>query len=241
LFDPNIFVLSHEPKDCARLLCDEHVKSCAVTYTQLLVNQHNVGKIPDVRPKKTDTGVYTSPQKIDHPCNKWVAEGEANYLWLWEVLKEVWAEHQHRFGIKHPSELVFKDELHTPPIGEHPISRTTHMTTPPVMLPEKWIRESNPNPNQISDKLFACIDAYKGYYKFVRGTWTKRPEPKFMTFLSNRCVEPRDAHYASEDNASFMDIEAKYWDDEDFRTRKAIIDAKFPPRKNVGKTFKRMY
>jgi hypothetical protein len=212
----NIFVLSHDPIEAGRFLCDQHLRDCSTNYTQLLVNQHNALRQTGAWKKPSLTGVYTTPQKRDHSCNKWVAQGAANYGWLLELTKSVWVEYKTRFKVTHICENTFAEDLKTIPgwMGGG------HMTTPPICLPEKW---QPPTPAKKGSKLWDCIDAYRGFYKFVNGTWTVTPEPAWMAMPTNRVIHPLDPEVNLE-GFDFLQLSEQ---DAEFQRVKAAVDAKY--------------
>lgn len=241
----NIYVLSHDPDVIGSLLCDQHLRECGITYTQLLVNQHNIGKPPAAVGWTSPTGVYTSPQKVDHPCNKWVAEGAANYMWLAQCLQSVWREYKYRFGADHVTWETFGNPkgqtLSQPPKG----GKMSGFTSPPCIMPDEFI-PSQAEMDKKGGRLWATIEAYKQFYGFVNGHWTKRNEPSWMSFPGNRFINPMDKEIVK----LWGDIELRKAADLAFKQHKAIVDAKYvkPPTNFHGdkftsfkKTFKRIY
>ena len=90
----NIFFLSLDPAEAARLHCDKHVVKMILESCQLLYCAHWMcGTImPSNAYKKTHP---------NHPCAKWVRESQANYRWLCRLGLELCGEYTFRYGKHH--------------------------------------------------------------------------------------------------------------------------------------------
>ncbi len=93
----NIFVLSTDPGEAARMQCDKHVVKMPLENAQMLcsaaykINGHPV--------------VYR-PTHPNHPCTLWITETRSNYEWFTEYAYALFDEYTKRYGRKHKSSLV---------------------------------------------------------------------------------------------------------------------------------------
>lgn len=192
----NVFLLHHEPRDNARLYCDEHVKACGIQYAELLAGTFDwtSNDLKDF----AGQGFRVRPGWED-PCAKWLQAGSrANYDFLLALTQALWDEHHRRTGRKHPASDVWTIIQNKTPssrarIGSRYGASTelgafSSWTVPPVLLPPPCIVDSRKPGN----KLFDAIDSYKNYYKFIKGNWTHTDEPKWMAAREDRYVDPNE-------------------------------------------------
>ena len=66
----NIFVLSEDPIEAAQMQCDQHVVKMTLETAQMLCTPFPNGSAP-----------YKHTH-YNHPCNVWVRESKANFIWL---------------------------------------------------------------------------------------------------------------------------------------------------------------
>jgi hypothetical protein len=91
----NIFVLDLDPAKAAAAHCDKHVTKMCLEYAQLLCTAaHVLGVGDDKLYRKTH---------VNHPCAVWTRAAEANIWWLAQLLWELGAEHERRYGTTHKS------------------------------------------------------------------------------------------------------------------------------------------
>ena len=90
----NIFILSADPVEAARMMCDNHVVKMILESGQLLCAAHPEGGAPWGR------------THYNHPCARWVRESVENYRWLAVHGLELCAEYTRRWGRRHRSEDV---------------------------------------------------------------------------------------------------------------------------------------
>lgn len=90
----NIFVLSEDPAEAARMQCDKHVCQMILESGTLLCTAHPQGVAPWRR------------SHYHHPCAVWVRASRANYEWLAVHGLELCAEYTRRYGRVHAAEDV---------------------------------------------------------------------------------------------------------------------------------------
>jgi hypothetical protein len=124
----NIFVLSKDPKLAAQMHCDKHVPKMVVESAQMLSTAHRMldGK-EYIAPSKSGKRMvkhYKLPINDDkvykavhskHPCTVWTMETHNNYMWHYELFKNLSKEYEFRFGKKHQSWELLKNALNYPP------------------------------------------------------------------------------------------------------------------------------
>ena len=93
----NIFFLSLNPKVCAIMHCDAHVRKMILEYAQMLCSAHHI------------SGNYKNPKlyKVafkNNPCTVWTRATSGNYLWLYNLFINLCKEYTHRFGKIHSSQ-----------------------------------------------------------------------------------------------------------------------------------------
>ena len=92
----NIFVLDYNPVVAAQAQCDKHiVKMCLETAQMLCTALHHHGVETEYK-----------PTHVNHPCNVWVRENKANFLWLCEHGVELCREYTSRYKKIHKCESV---------------------------------------------------------------------------------------------------------------------------------------
>lgn len=92
----NIFVLSQDPVQAARWLCNKHVPKMVVETAQLLCSAHGSTPTPY---KKTHA---------NHPCAVWTRRSLSNYRWLVTHGEAMAAEYTRRYGKIHASSKVVR-------------------------------------------------------------------------------------------------------------------------------------
>ena len=163
IVEMNIFYLSPDAIEAARMACDKHVVKMILESTQLLYTaQHVAGGNLDYCP-------YT-PYKIahkNHPCAIWCRTTIENYNWLCELALAYCEEYKHRYGYhkEHSCEKHLVWLYSNPP----PIP-WDGFQEPPQCMPEQY-------------KSRSCVQAYRNYYigeklGFVR--YTNREVPDWL-------------------------------------------------------------
>lgn len=161
----NIFFLSLNPKEAARLHCDKHVVKMIIETAQLLYSAHWI-----LDPEDLPEFAYKLAHK-NHPCSMWVRKSLTNYLWLCSLGWWLCKEYQYRYGDHktHKTESHIEWLLYNPPksitIGP--------FTNPAQAMPDEF-------------KHADTITAYRTYYiesklkqrDIVR--YTRREWPEFL-------------------------------------------------------------
>lgn len=151
--DVNIFVLDDNPQKCAEYHCDKHVVKMSLETAQILCSvRHIHNDFRNIPYRKTH---------INHPCVKWAATAQDNYIWLCHLGLELCAEYKFRYSKTHKCLDVIQDCL------SFSFSQTVGMTPFVLAMPD-YCKLSDP------------IKAYRNYYlqeKRYMANWSKRPIP----------------------------------------------------------------
>jgi hypothetical protein len=159
----NIFVLSTDPEQAARMQCDKHVVKMPLENAQMLCSAaHKVHGHP----------VVYRPTHPNHPCTLWAAETTSNYEWFIEYSYALFDEYTKRYGRKHKSSLVafpaaeaiLRDNIPSGPLTPFAqcLGKDAHLYTDPD-----------------------AVKAYRSFYmgdKAAFAAWDKcTPAPKWWT------------------------------------------------------------
>lgn len=156
----NIFVLSEDPIECAKLHADVHVVKMPLETAQMLctaIYLHTEGQV--VTPYK--------PTHKGHPCVLWAKESIENFLWLADLGLQLCFEYTHRYGKTHKSQEVIQWCLMNCPRFPH-VPKTEH----PLCMPENCKQED------------LTVQSYINYYiiksEAIKMTYTNREIPDFL-------------------------------------------------------------
>lgn len=151
----NIFILDESHSLNAKYHCDKHVVKMIVEYAQMLSTA--------LRSTGVDMG-YKSTH-INHPCNVWLRESVANWLWLRDLTCFLHAEwkyrYEHPIGRKHKSFEV----IETLPV---PTKLPCVARTPFVQCMPDTLKSNN------------TVESYREYYRKEKvsfASWKKRGKP----------------------------------------------------------------
>ena len=89
----NIFVLDNNPYACARYHCDKHVVKMILESAQMICTTHHLLPNPKLK--------YEIPYKAthtNHPCNRWLRDSLANYMWLYKLTHALNNEYRYRYN-----------------------------------------------------------------------------------------------------------------------------------------------
>lgn len=159
----NIFFLSLNPKEAARLHCDKHVVKMILETAQLLYSAHWL-----LNPENLHEKAYKLAHK-NHPCSKWVRESVSNYMWLCALGWWLCKEFNYRYEKIHKTEYHIVWLIHNAPKSIPIIG----FTTPAQAMPDIYKQQDT-------------ILAYQTFYlesKFKQRqivNYTKREWPKFL-------------------------------------------------------------
>lgn len=166
----NIFFLSRNPREAARLHCDKHVVKMIIETAQLLYSAHWV-----LSPEGLNEKAYKLAHK-NHPCSIWVRHSISNYMWLASLGWWLCKEYQYRYGDNkiHKTEAHIIWLLNNPPKG----IPFAEFTRPALAMPDEYKQED-------------VIESYKTYYiesklkqrGIVR--YTRREWPEFLINVSS--------------------------------------------------------
>ena len=90
----NIFVLSTDPEEAARMQCDKHVVKMILESGQMLCAAHEPNEAPWKR------------THYNHPCTVWARAATENYKWLAVHGLTLADEYTKRYGKVHAAEEV---------------------------------------------------------------------------------------------------------------------------------------
>ena len=156
----NIFFLSNDPDEAARLHCDKHVVKMILETAQLLYTAHWVynSPLPETAYRKTHP---------NHPSARWVRESLVNYRWLCQLGLALCKEYSFRYG------RVHKTQTHLEWLSEH---------SPIGLVDVGWTLPRLAMPDEFKDR--DPVIAYRNYYlgaKLRLLFYTKRPTPEFVS------------------------------------------------------------
>lgn len=156
----NIFFLSLDPDEAARLHCDKHVVKMILETAQLLYTAHWVYESP------LPEGAYRKTHP-NHPCARWVRESLANYTWLCRLGMALCAEYTFRYNKTH------KTQGHLTWLSTHSPGGLVDVgwTLPRLAMPEEY-HDNDP------------VTAYRMYYVGAKSrllAYTKRLAPDFLS------------------------------------------------------------
>ena len=161
----NIFFLSLNPREAARLHCDKHVVKMILETAQLLYSAHWV-----LHPEGLPENAYKLAHK-NHPCSIWTRKSITNYMWLASLGWWLCKEYQYRYG----NQKQHKTQAHLEWLMNNPPKYipTVEFTKPALAMPDEYKQDDT-------------IEAYKLFYiesKFkTRGivNYTIREWPEFL-------------------------------------------------------------
>nr|AWM95339.1 hypothetical protein [uncultured microorganism] len=161
----NIFYLDHDPRECARMHCDQHVRKMMLEYAQILSTAIHL-KLKF----RNHWGKIYKPTHQNHPSVRWAAETLAQYDWLYLLWVNLHDEYIYRFGKNHKSFVDLNQYLSDAPFYYNVDG--VMFNPPPQVMPEEYKKPGFP------------VIGYRNYYiheKSRFATWTRREPP--MWFL----------------------------------------------------------
>lgn len=150
----NIFILSDDPSEAAKMHNDRHVVKMILESAQMLSTV--------VRESGIDAGY--EPCFRNHPCTQWAGESLSNWKWLRNLALELNKEYMRRFDNDewHASARVI-ESLPEPNITD------SGLTEPPRAMPDHCKQES-------------VVQSYREYYRTEKehiAEWSNRKEPEW--------------------------------------------------------------
>ena len=154
----NVFILDTDLELCAQYHNDKHVVKMILEHAQMLSTA--------CRGAGLDEGYKET--HVNHPCNKWLRESLANWLWLRDLTYELHKEWRYRFN--HPESKFHKSfdvvrNLSIPALPDVP------MTPFAQCMPDEY-------------KSDDAVESYRTYYMIDKAHlagWKKRGEPEWWT------------------------------------------------------------
>ena len=180
----NIFVLSKDPFEAARLQCDKHVVKMIVESAQMLSTTHRLldgtmelvpsksgkrmvkyFKLPDERENLFYKNVHET-----HPCTLWTMKNSMNYFWHYEHFTALCDEYTYRYGKIHSTDTLLREPLKRLPNN---ISLFGNQTEHPLAM--------KANPECMMDDV---VESYRAFYQTKQDrfkmVWSKRPTPEWF-------------------------------------------------------------
>jgi len=172
----NIFYLSSDPSECAKLHNDKHVVKMILEYGQLMSTAHRVldGKeyysrtannrkikrwlLPDER-----ENVMWKASHIKHPSGIWTRASDKNYKWLYSLWFNLLQEYTFRYEKRHSAERMMP-----------------YFWVCPIKIPKGEFTEPTP---AMPDQYKVSEDSIRSYINYYNGakqhlaSWKKRKIP----------------------------------------------------------------
>jgi len=139
----NIFYLSRDPEEAARVQHNKHVVKMILESAQMLSTCH--------REFGDDREILYKRTHVNHPSAVWVRQSSQHYHWLWRHMMALGEEYTRRYGKNHLTIKKLGRVLFSPPVD----LQNNGFTDPPQYMPEEYQREDT-------------VDAYQCYYEFKR-------------------------------------------------------------------------
>lgn len=165
----NIFFLSEDPYEAARLQVDKHVVKMIVETAQLLSTSHRVldgndkGELPDKR-----EAIFYKVTHRNHPSAIWARTSVENYNWLVDHFDGLLSEYTHRYDKQHACTKLLYD-IQSPPFA----LKDWDWTEPPCCMPDEC-------------KIGSYVDNYREYYRKHKShifSWKNREEPIWIEYV----------------------------------------------------------
>ncbi len=159
----NIFVLSKDPRQAARMHADAHVVKMILETAQILSTVWRLSS------KAVPPGTYRATHR-GHPATVWAGTTPANYLWLAELGAELCREFAYRFGHTHASAKVLSALQSPPALLYFGVSGLSGLTPFVQIMPDEFRREDT-------------VEAYRNYYITAKAhllRYTRRHAPPWI-------------------------------------------------------------
>lgn len=175
-----IFFLSNNPRRCAQMLCDKHCVKMPTETAQILATvwwNTNSIRASFLSEKYR---FYRPVRNRKHPVIRWTQASTANYKWVVQLLIELCAEFENRYGHPHACAKMIPmyQEIGLPPIHEQEWIPMTEEYQAIANLDYK-----HPDP----------VVAYRAFYFFDKrsfAVWKKNREaPQWWTDLLPQVLE----------------------------------------------------
>lgn len=175
----NIFYISEDPFEAARMMVDKHVVKMILETAQLLSTAHRVidgeefvgqslsgrkakrWRLPDFR----DAVLYQATH-INHPSAVWCRNSNNNYNWLYAHFLALLDEYTYRYGKVHKCATLV-DSLRSTPHNIH----VGYLTPVTPAMPDEYKVEHD------------SVTSYRNYYRVAKQRmhkWTNRQIPEWI-------------------------------------------------------------
>lgn len=166
----NIFMLDEDPKICADYHCLKHQLKMIIEYAQLMSTAHRVldgehyiepvgRKIKRWRLAPIQDDILYKATHVNHPSNQWVRLSKDNYIWIFNMWRELCKNYNRDYGKIHAtySKLIYalaQAPKNIPDIGFVPMS--DEYQAMPIEL-----KKGNP------------VDSYRNFYNIEKASFAK--------------------------------------------------------------------
>lgn len=162
----NIFFLSNDAYEAAKMQADKHVVKMILESAQMLSTAHRIidGNEKFELPDDRDELFYKATHR-NHPSAVWCRTSVENYNWLVDHFDGLLKEYTHRYEKEHKSGRLLY-QLQSPPLN----LEEWDWTQPPCCMPDEF-------------KTDSYVDSYREYYRKAKShlhKWTKREPPDWI-------------------------------------------------------------
>lgn len=160
----NIFYLDTDYQKAATAHCDKHVNKMIIEHLQMMsVVAHEYG----VQPARRKNGeLYKVRGFKNHPCTRWVAASQDNFIWTWNLTWSLCEEFLTRYN-KHHSGF---NSLKSIDLAEIMINMPKRGITPPA--------QAMPDCCKVEGDAVAAYRNYYNWFKWRFASW-KNQEPEW--------------------------------------------------------------
>ena len=184
MFD--LVYLNSDPRMCAQEYTDQHVKEKCLEYVRMLSLHARICKmiLDKVYSVNLDENVDT--------IWEWLKNNQ-NYNYVYNLCKELFVEHEYRFGKKHVSEEVFTSFHRLEP--RHAFYGEERFTRPNLGMPVKyWSNRQGKMLANIANRNLSVVHSYRNWYNFevhyAIHTYTKREYPAWSARARVNALRP---------------------------------------------------
>jgi len=166
----NIFALSANPIEAAKLQCDKHVVKMILETAQMLSTAHR-----ELGSKISEELLYKKTH-VNHPSAVWLRKSWPNYRWAVAHFEALCDEYTFRYKKVHLSDTKFREAFRRHAPTNLPVD--AGFCVPPQCMPDDYKVEC-----ESSRDWGATIEAYRQYYAAEKSSiarYTKRPTPSFI-------------------------------------------------------------
>jgi hypothetical protein len=159
----NIFILDSDLNSSVCYHPDKHVVKMPLELAQMLSTAHHV-----LDGDLASTQLYKKTH-VNHPCSKWIRETKGNYLYGYNLFKQLCQEYTFRYNKCHLSWIKLHKILANPPKN---IRDDTTITPFALAMPETYKNFNDP------------VQSYRQYFlgeKTHIFSWKNRPTPYWVT------------------------------------------------------------